>query len=38
MKRAALFVAVTLVLAVVFAAWMDPSLMQTASDVIRSCF
>lgn len=38
MKRASLFVTLTLVLAVVFAAWLDPSLMQTASDVIRACF
>ena len=38
MKRAALFVTIAVVLAAVFAAWLDPSLMQTASDVIRSCF
>jgi hypothetical protein len=38
MKRAALFGTLALGLAAVFVAWLDPSLMQTASDVIRACF
>lgn len=38
MKRAALGLAMALLLAAVFAAWLDPSLMQTAADVIRACF
>lgn len=38
MKRIGLMTLAALVLAAVFAAWIDPALMQTVSDAVRACF
>lgn len=38
MKRAFVIGLGALLLGAVFAAWLDPSLMQTVSEAVRACF